>query len=349
MARRSVGKPRFYADILQYIKTIGKYDSSTHPELFNLNPSNNQEYVLHDSATDTYTFKINSEDGTGGAVSQLLSVDGNIYYGILGHNFDNKDVVWGVKYKKESGGWSSPLVDSSSTFYNGSSDSSNVYTKPIYDGYSIVIPTSSDADASGKEIRWQVKNNETSLSYIRLGAFTFGRYYEPEHSFDLKSSIIDEYDGIKLSNTIGGSTIANISHLGQPEWGNKLPAWTLAKDETIPFVAERVYDYGVGSKKSRRKWEVGLSYLSDDKLFHKHTNHNEFYDYDEDVDSYTIDTDSMAGFFKLSLNGKIPFIFTPDSSLANPEFAICRITNKPSFKQVANNLFSTSLVLTETW
>ena len=31
------------------------------------------------------------------------------------------------------------------------------------------------------------------------------------------------------------------------------------------------------------------------------------------------------------------------------EFAICRITNKPSFKQVANNLFSTSLVLTESW
>ena len=348
MARRSVGKPRFYADILQYIKTIGKYDSSTHPELFNLNPSNNQEYVLHDSATDTYTFKINSEDGTGGAVSQLLSVDGNIYYGILGHNFDNKDVVWGVKYKKESGGWSSPLVDSSSTFYNGSSDSSNVYTKPIYDGYSIVIPTSSDADASGKEIRWQVKNNETSLSYIRLGAFTFGRYYEPEHSFELSAKVTYSQEGIKKQKTVDGSTLTNINNLGVPNWGNQ-PAWTLQK------IDDR--DYATVANRARRQWEVGLSFISDDGLFDKAGNSNKFFTYDEDEDKYNFDT-SLSSFFKLSHMGSLPFIFCPDSKatriedgieVSNLEFAICRITNQPSFKQVANNTFSTSLVLTETY
>ena len=343
MARRSVGKPRFYADVLQYIKTVGKYDSSSNPELFNLNPSNNQDYEIAANSEEFYNFNTTSEDGTNGSMAQLLSVDGNMYYGILGHNFYNSDVVWGVKYKTDLG-YSSPLIDSSSTFYNGSSDGSNIYTKPTYNGYSIAIPSSSDADANGEQIGLQVKNNESESKNVRLGAFTFGRYYEPEHSFDLQVSIIDDYDGVKLSNTVGGSTIANITNLGQSEWGGGLPAWILAKDETIDN-----YDYSVGAKKGRRQWQVGLSYLSDDKLFHKHTNHNEFYDYDEDVDSYTIDTDSLSGFFKLTLNGKLPFIFTPDSSLTNPEFAICRITNKPSFKQVANNLFSTSLVLTETW
>ena len=344
MARRSVGKPRFYADVLQYIKTVGKYDSSSNPELFNLNPSNNKDYTIPANSTELYNFNTNSEDGTDGSMAQLLSVDGNMYYGILGHNFYDSDVVWGVKYKTDTGN-TSPLIDSSSTFYNGSSDGSSVYTKPTYNGYSVVIPSSSAADADGERIRLQVKNKESEDKDVKLGAFTFGRYYEPEHSFDLQASIIDDYDGVKLSNTLGGSTIANITNLGQPEWGSGLPAWTLAKDETIDS-----YDYSVGAKRGRRQWQVGLSYLSDDKLFHKHTNHNEFYNYDEDDDNlYKIDTDSMAGFFKLTLNGKLPFMFSPDSSLTNPEFALCRITNKPSFKQVANNLFSTSLVLTETW
>ena len=343
MARRTLGKPRFYADILQYIKTIGKYDSSSNPEIFNMNPSNSQDYTIPANSTEDYDFKTRATDGAGGSISQLLSISSNLYYGILGHNFYNSDVVWGAKYKTDDG-YSSPIVDSSSIFYNGSSDGSNVYTKPAYNGYSIVIPTSSDVEANGQQISLKIYNKSDQDKDVRIGAFTFGRYYEPEHSFELQASLIDDYDGVTLSNTLGGSTIANITNLGQPKWGSGFPAWTLAKDETVSN-----YDYSVGAKKGRRQRKVGLSYLSDDKLFYKHTNHNEFYDYDEDDDTYEIDTDSIAGFFKLSLNGKLPFLFTPDASLSNPELAICRITNKPSFKQVANNLFSTSLVITETW
>ena len=51
----------------------------------------------------------------------------------------------------------------------------------------------------------------------------------------------------------------------------------------------------------------------------------------------------------ITLNGNLPFLFCPDSSADDLEFAICRIDRTPSFKQVANNLFSTSLVITETF
>ena len=81
-------------------------------------------------------------------------------------------------------------------------------------------------------------------------------------------------------------------------------------------------------------------------MFHKAGNENKFFTYDEDTEAYTFDS-SMASFMKLSLMGKIPFIFCPDSSADDLEFAICRIDRTPSFKQVANNLFSTSLSITE--
>ena len=81
-------------------------------------------------------------------------------------------------------------------------------------------------------------------------------------------------------------------------------------------------------------------------MFHKAGNENKFFTYDEDTEAYTFDS-SMASFMKLSLMGKIPFIFCPDSSATDLEFAICRIDKDPTFKQVANNLFSTSLSITE--
>ena len=55
----------------------------------------------------------------------------------------------------------------------------------------------------------------------------------------------------------------------------------------------------------------------------------------------------QTSFFGLTFDGQLPFLFCPDKDADNLEFAKCVITNKPTFKQVANNLFSTSLVLTE--
>ena len=59
--------------------------------------------------------------------------------------------------------------------------------------------------------------------------------------------------------------------------------------------------------------------------------------------------ESMSSFFKLTLNGKLPFIFCPDSTADDLEFAVCRMTSTPSISQVSNNLFSVSLNLTEVW
>ena len=69
------------------------------------------------------------------------------------------------------------------------------------------------------------------------------------------------------------------------------------------------------------------------------------------IHRYNIDTDDSfyAQVWNKTLGGALPFIFCPDSKATDLEFSLCRITNQPSFKQVANNTFSTSLTITETW
>ena len=321
MARRKIGKPRFYADTLQYLKAIGYYDGSDTPELFTLDPTNSNIY-----STGDFSFNINKQDN---AISLLLSsipssdVSG-VYAGVLGHDMTS-DSSFGFKL---SDGESVQEITATEIVncLNGNSSE--------YGGYSLMQVNDISFSENTNEVIFSVDGAD-----IKLGAITFGRWFEPEYSFDLQATMTNDYEGIKTKTTIGGYTLSNINHLGQPNWGNGLPAWSLGINEI---------DYNVGGAKGRRSWEVGLSYLTDDKIFSKAGNSDKFFTYDTDENTYTFDT-SLSSFMRMSLNGKLPFIFCPDSSATDLEFALCRITNKPSFKQVANNLFSTSLVITETY
>ena len=170
-----------------------------------------------------------------------------------------------------------------------------------------------------------------------IGALSVGHYFDMPHAPDISLSISKEYDGVKQVKTKGGATLSNATYTSVPRWGD-LPAWTLGKQAGI--------DYKPVSHSGRRTWKVSLSYIQDENMFNKHNNENQFFTYDTDDNLHTFDT-SLGSFFGLTFDGQIPFLFCPDKDADNLEFAKCVITNKPTFKQVANNLFSTSLVLTE--
>jgi len=329
MARRSIGKPRFYADIPQYLKTLGYYDGSNSPEVWNMNPSQPTEYES-DEGFNVFEFIINkpSED-----IDHLLTtipqsdVSG-LYAGVLGHDIKDKTVEVSLIQKEEG-------LEADLGYVIDFNEIKNYYNSPEYNGYSLWDITEwNNTPNNINTIRFAVEGEQVSI-----GCNSFGRWFEPEFSFDLKGTIANNYEGVNVQNTVGGSTLSNIKHLGQPNWG-ELPAWTLEKQE------ER--DYNLGGAKGRRSWKVGFSYLTDDKIFNKAGNPDKFFTYDEDTEQHTFDT-SLGSFLKLTLNGKLPFIFCPDSSADDLEFALCRVTNQPSFSQVANNLFSTSLTITETW
>lgn len=109
----------------------------------------------------------------------------------------------------------------------------------------------------------------------KIGSFTFGRYFEPEFAFDLQATLSTSYEGIKSQTTVGGSTLTNINHTGQPAWGD-LPAWTLEKQEG--------HDYKIGGTMGRRSWKVSLSFMADDNVFSKAGNENKFFTWTDQTD-----------------------------------------------------------------
>ena len=404
MAKRQVGKCRFYADIPSYLKILGSYGGSEgfyteeegadlvdafpldNPEnVWQMNPSQTTTYEVPDVGFPYWKFWINTQLGLSDGellalpqnreLSELItnipsSTSSGLYAGILGHNIGTNTTaslpqitIGGYERVEESvdfgadeieGTDDDTITEESTTLQlaNGVSDWNEIVNFPIgggtqveHNGYSLIDITGFQHNVSHVFNIGFNTDVASSAGEVDIGAFTYGRWFEPEHAFDIKATIDHSYDGVKLQNTVGGSTLSNISYLGQNNWGN-LPAWTLEK--------QLGHDYNIGANKARRSWRVGLSYLTDDNLFDKAGNENKFFTWndpdtsEEGTPEYVFDS-SLSSFFKLSLMGKLPFIFCPDSSADDLEFALCRITNKPSFKQVANNLFSTSLVITETY
>ena len=339
MARKTLGKPRFYADILQYLKALGYYDGSDTPELWTLDPTNSTKPTVE--PFNMSAFKIASNKTTDRLLTNIPQSDvSGLYAGVLGHNLGSFNGGFGGFARVGYRNGNAPYI-----YVDNTTEIINIATTGScqYDGYSLW-----NIDGFGEvdniaEILFNISTGEQPNLWetdLRLGAYTYGRWFEPEFAFDLKGTVSNGYDGITTQTTVGGHTLSNIKHLGQPNWGNGLPAWTLQKQDDE--------DYNVGGAKGRKQWQVGFSFLSDDKLFNKEGNPDKFFTYDEDTNQHTFDT-SLASFYKLTLNGKLPFIFCPDNDADEKEFALCRITNQPSFSQVANNLWSTSLVITETW
>ena len=325
MGKRTVGKPRFYADVLQYLKALGYYnhESTTAPDLLNMNPSQpikvtGQEYFyLKNVSEEVYQLLISLN---------ALSTSG-IYIGMLGHSITEGDFV---NLNLHDGSEAVTMHEEIVNFSYFSAGISSVE----YKGYSLANVTDIDNNAYIDKISFNL------FSEASVGAITYGRWFEPSHAFDLGLKIASDYDGISLQKTISGYTYSNAAHTGVPMWGD-LPAWTLEKQEGS--------DYKLGGTDGRRQWDVSLSFLSDDDLFSKATNENKFFTYDPDSGGYTFD-ESIASFLGLTFNGRIPFIFCPDSSATDLEFALCMIDEDSlSFDQVAYQTWNVSMSIVEVW
>tara|TARA_R100000664_G_C2728029_1_gene119401 strand:- start:13 stop:1005 length:993 start_codon:yes stop_codon:yes gene_type:complete len=330
MAKRTIQTCRFYADIPQYLKALGYYGGSDTPEIWNMNPSQPEEYEA-DFLTN-FSFNINNPSKE---LDQLISnvpqsSTSGIYGAVLGHNLSRTAFTFRTNLRSEFE--YSEIVNYSSGM-------------PEYNGYSLWDITDAGNDENIESLYFTLLSNEPK----QIGAVSFGRWFQPSHSPDLNVELISEHEGISTQTTVGGSSLSNINYLGQPNWGN-LPAWTLEKQEG--------HDYNIGANRQRRTWKISFSYLSDDNIFSKATNENKFFNYSEDTGQYTFDT-SMASFFGLTLNGSLPFLFCPNSNGSDStnnrgdkdlEFALCKIDQSSiSYKQVAYQTWNVSLVVMEVW
>ena len=334
MAKRTIQTCRFYADVMQYLKILGYYEGSNSPELWNMNPSLTNEYELSGLTNFDFNIKNPSKE-----LDQLLtnvpqSSSSGIYGAVLGHTLKNQFIHFRT------------VNDPFSLTEN----IINYSTEPEYNGYSIWDIQDCGAEENIDKIRLAI--NVTEDTDAKIGSISYGRWFEPSHSPDLKVRLISEYDGVTNQTTVGGNSITNVNHLGQPHWGD-LPAWTLEKKEG--------HDYKLGADTNRRVWELSFSYMTDDDVFSKSNNPNKFFTVTDD--SYVFDS-SMASFFRLTLNGSLPFIFCPSSAGSNTEanneeqiqqgdkdleFAICKLTKNLKLQEQAPNLYRTTIQFREVW
>ena len=379
MARREIGKARFFADIPSYLKMRMKYSSSSENIISNMTtmevPSTDSVWGLDPVAAEKFPITTASSaldfefkysfldpDHTEMLQFEQFNFYGNLnllltnipqsdstglYGGVLGHNLKSLTDYNGNGIAKMQF-----MLHSSDGLFRIESETTSEaivnYSSavPEYNGYSLWNINGWSAQASsypatglGLKISsdFYFMQPEGGQKEVEVGNITLGYWFEPEHSFDIQATIIKENDGIKRTRTVGGNTITNVNYLGSENWGD-LPPWTLQKLDNA--------NYNHVSQTGRRSWKVSLSYIQDDNMFSKHNNENQFFSYDTDTESWTFDS-SFGSFLGLTFDGQIPFLFCPDYNADDKEFAKCVITNKPTFKQVANNLFSTSLVLTE--
>ena len=328
MARRTIQTCRFYADVLQYLKILGYYDGSDTPDVWNMNPSSMSEYDLSGQTNFDFNLKNPSKELDELLTNVPQSSSTGVYGAVLGHTLKNLPMA----------------VETDNFTFEDVAEISNYSSLAAeYNGYSIWDIQNCGAEENIDKILFKVLSNQTS----KIGAISFGRWFEPSHSPDLSVRLVSEYDGITNQTTVGGNSITNVNHLGQPHWGD-LPAWTLEKKEG--------HDYKIGADTDRKVWQLSFSYIADDNLLSKSNNPNKFFTVTDDT--YVFDS-SLSSFFRLTLNGSLPFIFCPNSAGSNPtsdegdkdlEFALCKLDQDSlTFRQVASQTWNVSMTVMEVW
>ena len=333
MAYQSVGAPRFYINVLEWLDSIGHIPVIE--ERFRTLPVVRRDYPrVHNyfpgSDPDHYDFSGMAADIGAGHRNFIALLGHEMTYGVYSLWFDD-----GV------GGSYAVTTEGYNNVVNTTSFDNRLYSN--YHGFSIAT-----FDGS----------NDLVLSFNSLfntGSVVIGTYYDMPHSPDLNLTLTREYGGIKTLETKGGASLSNTFYTKSPNWGNA-PAWELY-DGTIA--------YPELSRSGRRIWDLSFSYLDDGDVFGSNQLINQTVwgvqtapPYEEDDirnndGGFEYNIISDYNFYSQVIHktngGQLPFIFQPDTN-DNTQFAICKFDMKSfKFDQVANGVYSVKLKIREVW
>ena len=348
MAYQNIGAPRFYVDILQWLKSQGfislstmsfsTQNSSPIMDLIGINPTSVGELTGGDGQNDVIIYD------TTYPLKDLMPNDKNFTM-VLGHNFKTADASFFTSEGEATSG--SFTVVANSEYVNSTpiqfTGGTATYGNIDYDGFSIHTGNNAhNMQTNLFQFRFDYVGNGSTYNDnpLKIGSLLYGTYYEignpndsMQHSPDLNLKLSYEYDGIKKTKTAGGASLYNINYYNSPNWGDK-GAWELD---------------GVSSLRTgRRVWDLSFSYLSDEHIMPFLGIQN--YESVTTGDILT-STDFFSQVWNKTLGGHLPFIFQPDNTNANPDqFAICRFDmDSLQYDQVANNVYNVKLKIRESW
>ena len=277
MSYNSTGTPRFWISTIQWLNSKGlvlergdnvsdrltdENGQAVSRNIFNINPVNPN--ILKTTTDNLSSYHI----GFNVNLSSTMKNKNNFSM-FLGHSFKSniiRDVV--IKDMDQTDG----IGVARENYVNGSDNSDSHAT--AYNGFSINIGNNNNQFLSASPpntIRFEFQTDyEQVLNEFKVGSILYGNYYDMPHSVNLDMSMSFEMDGIKTSETLGGSTLVHRNYTQAPMWGN-LGAWELGgKDEIVGNnVNLRERDLGLQRlrKSGRRVWNLSFSYLQDQDVF----------------------------------------------------------------------------------
>ena len=334
MARQNVGTPRFYVDILQWLKSQGalspvssQWEEDNLLDLIGINPSESKQLIPssennNTNIDDTFVYETN-------APFKKLMPNNKNFFMVLGHNLASAKASI---YTHEQDSSSDSVATSGLINYSSDSVTEN-------DGFSISIGNDAhDVDTVGISFRLDAIE-EAYSDNIKIGSVLYGSYYDMPHSPDLNLKLRYEYDGVKTIQTKSGATISNALYTKPADWGSQ-GAWQLGGKQ----------NYRTG----RRTWDLSFSYLSADGIMPLNAGNSQYSTSEESglFTSNILDgTDFFSQVWNRTIGGALPFIFQPDNNNNNPDqFAICKFAqNSLNYEQVAPNVYNIKLKIEEVW
>ena len=272
MAYQNVSTPRFYIDILSYLKahgllSAGEYDTiffdvstgwyldslkliginPTSPiELESQNTPGNQDFLFFTSAINFKSIMPEKQN----------------FMMALGHNLKSANAqIYSQAGEAVNGGdWNGVANEG----YVNLDATDGRY--PAFDGFSISLGNDAH-DLDTQLLRFRFDNQDNNGSpypiNIKIGSLLYGTYYEMPNAPNLSLTMSREYGGTKEITTHNGSSISNTMWSKPPAWGD-LGAWELGGLNpawSIPDPPPAL------SKSGRRTWDLKFSYMDDGDLW----------------------------------------------------------------------------------
>jgi len=224
---------------------------------------------------------------------------------------------------------------------NAAADSTAGYIDPANNGWTLISFTDPGTTGTNQYKRITIEDDDGAGSNFsqapQIGAVLMGDLIDFPHSPDANLGFDIDYDGTKIVTSSGGSTFANTSYLGSPAWAKSNP-WVLVTSAIENEGSYQSRTYG------RRRYNMNLSYVSDDDLFQSNmrAGHGAMVD----------GSDLYSQFFHKCLGSHLPFLLTIDGSIVDSEgdYGLFRLADGGLFsKQIAPHTWNTKFNLVEHW
>ena len=218
---------------------------------------------------------------------------------------------------------------------NAVDDTSTGYHEPDKNGWSLITYNSALSGnlANNRYQRIAITPNSTNYAAnVEIGCIVWGIVYDFPQSPDLKINQSFINDSLNITESLGGQVYGHLTYSNNP-------AWLSVSD---PF-DNKTSASAISFKSGKKKLDMSFSYLPDTDVFTE-----KLYD----VDDSTSDDSMISRLIWFTNNGLHPILLQYDNSDVtdldgDDEFLFCRLTNTPTFEQVAYRHYSTNLSFVE--